>query len=50
MGEIAALVAAVCWALSSIFFTSTSKAIGALAVNRIRLIFAVVFLLVTHTV
>lgn len=50
MGEIAALVTAVCWALSSIFFTSTSKAIGALAVNRIRLVFAVVFLLITHTV
>lgn len=50
MGEIAALVTAVCWAISSIFFTSTSKEIGAVAVNRIRLVFAVGFLLITHTV
>jgi len=49
MGEIAALATAVCWALSSVFFTATTKEIGALAVNRIRLVFAVVFLLITHT-
>jgi drug/metabolite transporter (DMT)-like permease len=49
MGEIAALVTAVCWAISSIFFTSSSKEIGAVPVNRIRLVFAVVFLLITHT-
>jgi drug/metabolite transporter (DMT)-like permease len=49
MGEIAALATAVCWALSSIYFTSTSKEIGALPVNRIRLVFAVLLLMVAHT-
>jgi drug/metabolite transporter (DMT)-like permease len=49
MGEIAALATAVCWALSSIFFTSTSKEIGALPVNRIRLVFAVLLLMIAHT-
>jgi drug/metabolite transporter (DMT)-like permease len=49
MGELAALATAVCWALSSVFFTATAKEIGALAVNRIRLVFAVLFLLITHT-
>ena len=49
MGELAALATAVCWAFSSVFFTAASKQIGALAVNRVRLIFAVLFLLVTHT-
>jgi drug/metabolite transporter (DMT)-like permease len=48
IGETAALVTAVCWALSSVFFTATTHEIGALAVNRIRLVFAVVFLLITH--
>ena len=49
MGEIAALATAVCWAFSSIFFTSTSKEAGAIPVNRIRLVFAVILLLVFHT-
>jgi drug/metabolite transporter (DMT)-like permease len=49
MGELAALATAFCWAFSSIFFTSTSKEAGAIPVNRIRLVFAVVLLLVFHT-
>jgi drug/metabolite transporter (DMT)-like permease len=49
MGEIAALVTAICWAFSSVFFTAASKVVGAIAVNRMRLIFAVVFLLLVHT-
>ena len=49
MGEIAALATAFCWAFSSIFFTSTSKEAGAIPVNRIRLVFAVLLLLVFHT-
>jgi drug/metabolite transporter (DMT)-like permease len=48
MGEIAAFFTAVCWAGSSIFFTSTSKKIGAIAVNRIRLVFAVGLILIAH--
>ncbi len=49
MGELAALGTAFCWAFSSIFFTSTSKEAGAIPVNRIRLVFAVLLLLVFHT-
>jgi drug/metabolite transporter (DMT)-like permease len=49
MGELAALATAFCWAFSSIFFTSTSKEAGAIPVNRIRLVFAVLLLLVFHT-
>ena len=43
-------VTAVCWAGSSIFFTSTSKQIGAIAVNRIRLLFAVGLILIAHVI
>jgi drug/metabolite transporter (DMT)-like permease len=50
LGELAALLTALCWALSSIFFTSSSREVGALAVNRVRLIFAVVLLSIAHTV
>ena len=49
MGELAALATAFCWAFSSIFFTSSSKEAGAIPVNRIRLVFAVLLLLVFHT-
>src|SRR5512138_2927940 len=49
MGEIAAFVTAICWAFSSVFFTGASKVVGAIPVNRMRLVFAVVFLLVVHT-
>ena len=49
MGEFAALATAFCWAFSSIFFTTSSKEAGAIPVNRIRLIFAVILLLIFHT-
>ena len=49
MGELAALGTAFCWAFSSIFFTSSSKEAGAIPVNRVRLVFAVLLLLVFHT-
>jgi drug/metabolite transporter (DMT)-like permease len=48
MGEIAAILTAVCWGLSSIFFTSTSKKVGPVPVNRVRLLFAVPLIGVTH--
>lgn len=49
MGETAALITAVCWAFSSIFFTAASKDAGSIPVNRMRLIFAVFLLLIVHT-
>ncbi len=48
MGEIAALVTAFCWTLSSIFFSKAGQGIGAINTNRLRLIFAAVFLMITH--
>ena len=50
LGEIAALSTAVCWAITSTFFTIGGKHIGSVNVNRIRLIFAVVYLSLTHLV
>jgi len=49
MGEIAALLTAACWAVSSIFFTTTSREVGAVTVNRVRLIFTALFVLIAHT-
>jgi drug/metabolite transporter (DMT)-like permease len=48
LGNIAALLTALCWTLSSVFFTTPSKVVGAVAVNRIRLVFATLLLLVAH--
>lgn len=47
-GEIAALVTAVCWSLTAIFFSISGRRIGSTVVNRSRLIFAFLFLLVAH--
>ncbi len=43
-GELAALVTAFCWSVGSLFFTSGGRQIGALNVNRIRLVFGVLLL------
>lgn len=48
MGEIAAIITAICWALTSIFFTISGRQVGSVVVNRIRLLFAVAMLLVVH--
>jgi len=48
MGEIAALATSIFWALSSVFFTQAGKMVGAVVVNRIRLVIAVILVLLTH--
>jgi drug/metabolite transporter (DMT)-like permease len=48
MGEIAAILTAICWGLSSIFFTTTSREAGPIPVNRVRLLFALPLLVITH--
>jgi drug/metabolite transporter (DMT)-like permease len=48
MGEFAALLTAVCWSFTSIFFNNASRAIGSVRVNRLRLLVASVLLLVAH--
>ena len=48
MGEIASLITAICWALTSIFFSTAGKQVGSLVVNRTRLVLAVIWLMLTH--
>lgn len=48
MGEIAALVVSFCWSITSVQFTLAGRRIGSEAVNRIRLVLAVLFLSLTH--
>lgn len=48
LGELAALGAAFCWSFSSIFFTIAGQRVGALVVNRARLVLAVLFVGATH--
>ncbi len=44
LGEIAALLAAICWTSTAILFEITSRKIGSVAVNILRLIFAFIIL------
>ncbi len=48
LGELAALLTAISWSFTSIFFTIAAKRIGALNVNRIRLYFASLMLITTQ--
>lgn len=50
IGELAALVTALCWSFGSIFFTISSRAVGSNVVNRLRIAIALVLLMVTHTI
>jgi drug/metabolite transporter (DMT)-like permease len=48
MGEIAALATAVCWAITSLFFTIAGNRVGSQLVNRVRLPLAALFLAIPH--
>ena len=48
MGSIAALLTSLCWSWNSVFFSNAGKIVGSKTLNRTRLIFAVVFLCITH--
>jgi drug/metabolite transporter (DMT)-like permease len=48
LGEIAALATAVCWSVTSLFFTVASKQVGSQLVNRVRLPLAALFLAIAH--
>jgi len=48
VGEFAALATALFWALSSVFFTQAGKLVGSMTVNRIRLVFVVLMVLLAH--
>jgi drug/metabolite transporter (DMT)-like permease len=50
LGEISALLTSFFWAGSSVFFTLGGKVYGSLVVNRVRLLMALVFLMLTNWV
>jgi drug/metabolite transporter (DMT)-like permease len=50
LGELASLATAVLWTGSATFFTIASRRLGSVVLNRTRLLLAVIFLLITHTI
>jgi len=50
LGEVAALLTAMCYSISSIFFTRAGQKFGPLTSNRLRLVIAIVLLGITHWV
>jgi drug/metabolite transporter (DMT)-like permease len=48
LGELAGLATSVMWSGTSTFFTLAGRKIGSVVLNRIRLVLAVMFLMVTH--
>ncbi|MCP4581823.1 MAG: DMT family transporter [candidate division Zixibacteria bacterium] len=50
LGEIAALSTAACWAFTSMFFTLGGRRVGSVIVNRVRLVLALIFLMLTHLI
>lgn len=50
MGEIAALVTSFLWSITSILFTQAGQRTTSIIINRLRLLFAVVFTLVMHLI
>ena len=50
IGELAALGTSLCFSLSSILFTSSGRELGSILVNRARLLFAILFVIVLHTI
>jgi uncharacterized membrane protein len=50
LGSLAALGTAFCWSMTAIFFSYSGRIVGSGVVNRSRLVFALVFLSITHLV
>jgi len=49
LGELASLATAVLWTGSATFFSIASRRLGSAVLNRTRLLLAVIFLVITHT-
>src|SRR4030042_5108866 len=49
LGDLAALATALCWTVSSTFFTFGARQVGSVAVNRLRLLIAAILLVLLHT-
>ena len=50
LGQLAALATAACWSLTAIFFSIGGRLVGSGVVNRSRLVFAMVFISLTHLI
>jgi drug/metabolite transporter (DMT)-like permease len=50
LGELASLATAILWTGSATFFTIASRRLGSVVLNRTRLLLAVIFLVITHTI
>lgn len=50
LGQFAAIATALCWSFGSILFTRAGREVGSPLVNRTRLVFALVFVMITHLV
>ena len=48
MGELAAFLVSICWAMTSIFFGKAGQRVSSPVVNRMRLLFATVLLSIAH--
>ncbi len=47
-GEVAALLTAVCWSATAVFFTFAGRRVGSVVVNRTRLVMALILISLTH--
>ena len=50
LGEIAALLTALCWTVTAMAFESAGKRVGALSLNLIRLLIGLVFLVIYNAI
>jgi drug/metabolite transporter (DMT)-like permease len=50
LGELTSLIASLMFALSPTFFTLGAQGVGSMTVNRTRLLLAVIFLLIAHSI
>ena len=48
LGQLAALATSVAWSFTSVFFTLSGRQVGSAVVNRVRLLLAVTFTVLTH--
>jgi drug/metabolite transporter (DMT)-like permease len=48
LGQLAALATAFCWSLTAVFFSYSGRLVGSDVVNRSRLLFAMLFITITH--
>lgn len=50
LGQLAALGTALCWSLTAVFFSHSGRLVGSHVVNRSRLLFAMLFISVSHLI